>query len=64
MPDYKDPKVTTTENKKNDTTKWVGIAVAVLLLLLLLAWLFGWFSSDDEVQVIDPATVEEPVAIE
>ena len=65
MADYRDPKVTTTEGKKkNDMTKWIGIAVAVIVLLLLLAWILGWFDNDTEIETAGPAVVEEPVVDE
>ena len=65
MAEYRDPKVTTTEGKKkNDMTKWIGIAVAVIVLLLLLGWILGWFNNEAEVETIDPAVVEEPVGDE
>jgi flagellar biogenesis protein FliO len=65
MPDYRDPKVTETAGKKNDMMKWIGIAIAVLLALLLLAWLLGWFAEDQtEVELIDPAVIEEPIIVE
>jgi hypothetical protein len=70
MADYRDPKVTTgTKQKSGGMGKWIGITLAVLVLLLLLAWLAGFFNSD-EVDVVVPATdapvtevpvTEEPV---
>ena len=61
MPDYRDPKVTKTEDKSSNMMKWLGIAAAVILALLLLAWLLGWFGADEtEVETVEPATTEEP----
>ncbi len=62
MANYRDPKVTNTDQKKDSTGKWIGIALAVIAVLLLLAWIMGWFNDDDETVIIeDPATVQEPV---
>ena len=62
MADYRDPKVTTTNDKKgNSMGKWIGIILAVIVALLLLAWLFGAFGTEVET---NPAVVEEPVGEE
>ena len=60
MPDYKDPKVTKTDGKK-DIGKWIGIAAAVVVLLLLIAWLLGWFGGE-EVAAASSAVVEGIIA--
>ena len=57
--DYRDPKVSTTTEKKSNRN-WLWIALAVLAALLLLAWLLGLFGGDDEVD----AVVTEPAAVE
>lgn len=64
MPDYRDPKVTNSDEKNGSGIgKWIGIAVAALLALLLLGWLLGWFANDEaEVEAIEPAVTEEPAA--
>jgi hypothetical protein len=60
MADYRDPKVTTT-GKKQDTGKWIGIAVAVLVVLLLIAWWAGAFNGAEEVEpVVETPTTEAP----
>lgn len=68
MADYRDPKVTG-GTKRNETGKWVGIAIAALVVLLLIAWFAGLFGGEEEVVVepeaVAPATeapVTEPVA--
>ena len=65
MSNYRDPKVTTTE-EKSSVGKWIGIAVAVILALLLLAWLLGTFDDNtvDTVPVVtqEPATSTTPGA--
>lgn len=62
MADYRDPKVSKTDEKKDSAIgKWIGIAAAVLIALLLLGWLLGWFTEDEPaVQTTDPAVTEEP----
>jgi hypothetical protein len=57
---YRDPKVTTTENKSS-AGKWIGIAIAVILALLLLAWLLGSFDGTETDTV--PVVTEEPAAV-
>ena len=57
MSNYRDPKVTTTE-EKSGIGKWIGIAVAVILALLLLAWLLGTFDNNTTETV--PVVTEEP----
>ena len=64
MADYRDPKVTTgTTKRDSSTSKWVGIAVAVLAVLLLIAWFIGAFDNEAEVapEAVAPAT-EAPAA--
>ena len=52
---YRDPKVTTTEESgSGGMGKMIMYAVIALLALLLLAWLFGLFGGDDEVDVVAP----------
>ena len=52
--DFRDPQVTSTEQKSGSGIgKWIAIAIAAILLLLLLGWLFGLFASDD----VDAAVV-------
>lgn len=60
MTDYRNPKVTTPQNKSSSVGKWVGIAVAVLIALLLLMWAMG--SDDDTVEPVstEPTATEEP----
>jgi hypothetical protein len=61
MADYRDPKVTTTGTKRDSgTSKWIGIAVAVLVVLLLIAWWTGAFNGEVEPEAVAPAT-EAPV---
>lgn len=64
MSDYRDPKVTKTDEKKDSGIgKWIGIAVAALLALLLLGWLLGWFGEEEtQVETVDPAVTQEPAA--
>lgn len=51
MADYRDPKVTTTGTRQDTgTTKWIGIAVAVIVVLLLIAWWAGAFNGGGEVE--------------
>lgn len=67
MPDYKDPKVTTTTGRstveKKSTGRWIGIAAAVVVVLLLLLWLFGVFSGPEEIEVA-PGEVGETETLE
>jgi hypothetical protein len=62
MPDYRDPKATTThEEKSGGMGKWIGIALAVLVALLLIGWLLGWFATEETaVRTVDPVVTEEP----
>ena len=63
MADYRDPKVTSTGTKRDSgTSKWIGIAVAVLVLLILIAWWTGAFNGADDVEPVatPPATTEAP----
>ncbi len=67
MPDYRDPKVTTTSRSGGGGMgRWIGIALAAIVILLLLAWLFGLFGADDEVAVetLEPATTVEDLQVE
>ncbi|NDV87106.1 hypothetical protein GTW51_10370 [Aurantimonas aggregata] len=59
MSNYRDPKVTTTENKSS-VGKWIGIAIAVILALILLAWALGSF--DEEEAEVVPMVTEEGTA--
>ncbi|MBB4003919.1 MAG: hypothetical protein V7704_06765 [Aurantimonas endophytica] len=56
MSNYRDPKVTTTENKSS-MGKMIGIALAVILGLIVLAWALGTF--DEEPETV-PVVTEEP----
>lgn len=68
MADYRDPKVTET-NDGGGMGKWIGILIAGLVALLLLAWLLGWFDGPEvaEVEAVEPVAVEtvetEPVVV-
>ena len=57
--DYRDPKVSSSTEKKSNRN-WLWIALAVLAALILLAWLLGLFGGNDEVD----AVVTEPAAVE
>ena len=58
MADYRDPKVTETDD--GGMGKWIGWLIAGLVGLLLLAWLLGWFSGPEvaEVDEVEPVAVE------
>ena len=58
MADYRDPKVTETDD--GGMGKWIGWLISGLVGLLLLAWLLGWFSGPEvaEVDEVEPVAVE------
>lgn len=60
MTDYRNPKVTTPQNKGSSVGKWVSIAIAALVAILLLMWALG--SNDDTVEPVstEPTATEEP----
>lgn len=60
MVDFRDPKFTKAESGSK-VRKWIGIAVAALVAVLLLSWLLGWFADEaQELEVANPAVVEQP----
>lgn len=60
--DYRDPHVSTPE-QKTGMAKWLIPALAILLGLLLLAWLLGLFADDDDMAIVPADATNETVVV-
>ena len=62
--DYRDPKVTTTTEKKSNLAGIIAWTLLALGIIVLLLWLLGLFGDDEEVVVAPaPTTQTETVPV-